>query len=57
MSTPEQRTDSVDLEAAALLLVRRTHGELVRMVGHEHPLTVRIWEAIAAENARQRVAE
>jgi hypothetical protein len=43
------RADSVDLEAAALLLVRRVYGEAVRMLGHGHPISVRLWELISAE--------
>ena len=46
------RSESVDLEAAVLLLVRRAYGEAVRMLGHGHPIAVRLWELISAESKR-----
>ena len=46
---PHPRAGSTDLHDAALLTLRRTYGEIVRLLGHNDPLTVRIWEAIAAE--------
>ena len=49
------RADSVDLEAAALLLVRRVYGEAVRMLGHDHRIAVRLWGLVSAETGRPRV--
>ena len=46
------RSESTDLEAAAVLLIRRSYGEVVRMVGHSHPIAVRLWELISAEAGR-----
>jgi len=47
------RAGSVDLEAAALLLVRRVYSESVQMLGHNHRIAVRLWELISAETGRQ----
>jgi hypothetical protein len=46
---PHPRSESTDLRAAALLLLRRTYSEAVRMLGHTDPIAVRLWELIAAE--------
>jgi hypothetical protein len=32
-----------------MLLIRRTYGEAVRMLGHDHPIAVALWELIASE--------
>ena len=37
-----------------MLLVRRCYGELVRLLGHDDPLPVRVWEAIAEAEKRSR---
>jgi len=49
------RAGSVDLEAAALLQVRRVYGEAVRMLGHDHRIAVRLWELIAAETGWSKI--
>ena len=49
MSREQPKPASPDLHAAAVLLLRRTYGEVVRLLGHEDPITVRLWETIAAE--------
>jgi hypothetical protein len=54
---PHPRSESTDLRAAALLAVRRVYGELVRLLGHEDQLTVRVWEAIGAEKARVKIED
>jgi hypothetical protein len=48
------RSETTDLRSAALLLVKRMHRDLVRMIGHADPLTVRIWEAIAEAERRPK---
>ncbi len=53
---PHPRAETADLRAAALLLIRRTYGEAVRMLGHADPIVVRLWELIAAEERSQREA-
>jgi|GEM_PF-1992101 len=46
------RSDTVDLEAAALLQVRRLYAEVARMLGHGHRIPIRLWELISAETGR-----
>ena len=46
---PHPRSESTDLRAAALLLLRRTHSEIVQTLGHGHPVAIRLWELISAE--------
>ena len=54
MTREHPRAATTDLEAAALLLVRRTYGEAVRMLGHDHSITVRLWELIAEAEKWQK---
>jgi hypothetical protein len=54
---PHPRAGTTDLRAVALLAVRRVYGELVRLLGHEDQLTVRVWEAIGAEKARVKIED
>ena len=46
---PRPRAGTADLRAAAVLLVRRTYGEVVRMLGHTDPIAVALWALISAE--------
>jgi hypothetical protein len=50
---PHPRAESTDLQAAALILIRRTYSEAVRMLGHTDPIAVRLWELIAAEERKR----
>ena len=58
MTTREHpRSTSTDLEAAAVLLIRRTYSEAVRMLGHTHPIAIDLWAAIARAEARKAAGE
>jgi hypothetical protein len=46
---PHPRALTTDLRAAALLLIRRTYSEAVRMLGHTDPIAVALWELGSAE--------
>jgi hypothetical protein len=45
------------LRAVALLAVQRVYGELVRLLGFDDPLTIRVWEAIATEKASVKIED
>ena len=54
---PHPRAGTTDLRAVALLAVRRVYGELVRLLGFDDPLTIRVWEAIATEKASVKIED